>query len=61
MKRVELFNDPNDVIIDPCAGSGSTLRAAMNCNRRAYGFEIKKDFCKQANEKMLRVAECKMF
>ena len=60
-RLIEIFTDPNDVIIDPCAGSGSTLRAAMNCNRRAYGFEIKKDFCKQANEKMLRVAECKMF
>ena len=60
-RLIEIFTDPNDVVIDPCAGSGSTLRAAMNCGRRAYGFEIKKDFFKQANEQMLRVYEPKLF
>lgn len=43
-KIIRLFTDENDVIIDPCAGSGSTLRAAIELNRKAYGFEIKKDF-----------------
>lgn len=60
-RLIEIFTDPDDVVIDPCAGSGSTLRAALNCNRRAYGFEIKKDFCRQAQERMLRVAERKLF
>lgn len=50
---IRIFTDVNDVIIDPCAGSGSTLRAAAQLNRRAYGFEIKKDFYKLAKEKML--------
>ena len=35
-------------MIDPCAGSGSTLIAANNCNRKPHGFEIKKDFYKDA-------------
>lgn len=47
---VRLFTDPDDVVIDPCAGSGSTLIAAAGIGRRAYGFEIKKatyaDACK---------------
>ena len=60
-RLIEIFTDPNDVVIDPCAGSGSTLRAAMNCGRRAYGFEIKKNFFKEANEKMLRVYTPKLF
>lgn len=60
-RLIEIFTDKGDVVIDPCAGSGSTLRAAMNCGRRAYGFEIKKDFFKQANEKMLRVSTPKLF
>ena len=47
---IGLFTDPDDVVIDPCAGSGSTLLAAANMNRRAYGFEIKKDFFAAANE-----------
>lgn len=50
---IELFTDKGDVVIDPCAGSGSTLLAAVKCERRAYGFEIKKDFCKLAREKVL--------
>ena len=53
-RLIEIFTDEGDVVIDPCAGSGSTLRAAAMCNRKAYGFEIKKEFFKVANEKMLR-------
>ena len=41
---IRLFTDEGDVVIDPCAGSGSTLLAAAKTGRRAYGFEIKKDF-----------------
>ncbi|MFK5243177.1 DNA methyltransferase, partial [Lactococcus lactis] len=45
LKRlIELFTDPEDVVIDPVAGSGSTIRAAVEMNRNAYGFEIKKEF-----------------
>ena len=46
---IEIFTDPGDVVIDPVAGSGSTLVAAENTNRKAHGFEIKKDFHKKAS------------
>jgi site-specific DNA-methyltransferase (adenine-specific) len=49
-KLIELFTDPGEVVIDPVAGSGTTLIAAMSCDRKAYGFEIKKDFYKKATE-----------
>ena len=45
---IRIFTDEGDVVIDPCAGSGTTLLAAKNLNRRAYGFEIKKDFHSKA-------------
>lgn len=50
---IEIFTDPGDVVIDPCAGSGTTLLASGLCNRKAYGFEIKKNFYKDAKEKIL--------
>lgn len=52
---IEIFTDRGDVVIDPCAGSGSTLRAAAELGRRAFGFEIKKEFFNAAKEKMLAV------
>jgi site-specific DNA-methyltransferase (adenine-specific) len=47
---IEIFTDPNDVVIDPVAGSGSTVVAATQLGRKAYGFEIKKEFCEKANK-----------
>lgn len=58
---INLFTDPGEVVIDPCAGSGSTLLAATQCNRRAYGFEIKKNFYKDAKEKVLSNIQKKLF
>lgn len=52
-RLIEIFTDPGDVVIDPCAGSGTTLLAAAQCGRKAYGFEIKKNFFKDAQDKVL--------
>ena len=52
-KLIETFTDPGDVVIDPCAGSGSTLRAAYETGRNSYGFEISKDFYNKAVTQML--------
>lgn len=60
-RLVGIFTDRNDVVIDPCAGSGSTLLAAANLDRRAYGFEIKKDFYKDAKEKVLPCVQRHLF
>lgn len=54
LKRlIEIFTDEGDVVIDPCAGSGSTLRAAYELGRNSYGFEVSTKFYKEATEKML--------
>jgi site-specific DNA-methyltransferase (adenine-specific) len=49
-KLIEIFTDPGDVVIDPCAGSGSTLVAAIELDRKAYGFEIKRNFHADASK-----------
>ena len=54
LKRlIEIFTDEDDVVIDPVAGSASTLRACAELNRNCYGFEIKKDFYNKAKESMI--------
>lgn len=68
-RLVGLFTDPDDVVIDPCAGSGSTLIAAANLGRKAYGMEISKRFyvdaCdalqKNINPDMFSMAQSKYY
>ena len=56
LKRlIEIFTDPGDVVIDPVAGSGTTLRAAVELDRKAYGFEISKEFYRRAKSDMLNI------
>lgn len=47
-RLIEIFTDPGEVVIDPVAGSGTTLIAAYNKGRKSFGFEIKKNFYNDA-------------
>lgn len=54
LKRlIETFTDEGDVVIDPCCGSGATLRAAKELGRSAFGFEIDRNFYERAKNEML--------
>lgn len=62
LKRlIEIFTDKGDVVIDPCAGSGTTLYAAASLGRKAYGFEVNKQFYNDANEKVLKRIQISLF
>lgn len=58
---IEIFTDEGNIVIDPVAGSGTTLRACAELNRNCYGFEIKKDFCKNANQYILNSWQPSLF
>lgn len=58
---ISIFTDIDDVVIDCCAGSGTTLLAAGNLGRKAYGFELKKEFVKGFEEKLLPLMKEEMF
>lgn len=58
---IELYTDIDDVVIDCCAGSGTTLLAAANLGRRAYGFELKREYVKLFYEKLLPLKQENLF
>jgi DNA modification methylase len=37
---IEFFTKPGQVVLDPMAGTGSALVAALRCGRHAYGVEL---------------------
>lgn len=54
LKRlISIFTDEGDVVVDPVAGSGTTLKAAAETNRHSYGFEVDRFIYKKAQEQVL--------
>lgn len=51
-KIINMFSVQGDLILDPFAGSGSTLRACKNLNRNFIGIEISPEYCAIANDRL---------
>ena len=49
---VAKWTNPDDVILDPFAGSGTTLLGATRFGRRAIGIEIEERWCDEAAERL---------
>lgn len=47
---IKLYSAPNDVVLDPFAGSGTTCRAAIENGRNAIGIELNEQFYSKAKE-----------
>ncbi|HBD64098.1 MAG TPA: site-specific DNA-methyltransferase [Clostridiales bacterium] len=58
---IEIFTDVGDVVIDPTAGSGVTLLAAEQLGRKAYGFEIKKQFFDGFNNELAKNVQTSIY
>lgn len=58
---IETFTDKDDVVIDPCAGSGTTLLASRQLRRHLYGFEIDRTFYKSAVDKVISNVQFELF
>jgi len=51
-RAVRFVSQPGGVILDPFAGSGTTLQAAVEEGRSVIGIEIDPDYCRMVRERM---------
>ena len=54
---IKLFTRENDIVLDPFLGSGTTAIAAKQLNRRFIGIEIKKEYCKLAEQRLKEIPQ----
>lgn len=47
---IKLFTNERDVVLDPFAGSGTSLQAAIELGRKAIGIDISQDFVRMCQE-----------
>jgi len=55
-RLVKLFSFVDDVVLDPFAGSGTTLKVAKLMGRRYIGYEINEEYKKVVNKKLAQNA-----
>jgi site-specific DNA-methyltransferase (adenine-specific) len=62
--HIQSWSNPGDVILDPFAGSGTTLKAAKELNRQWCGIEINPEYCAIAEARLsqdvLQLETCPM-
>ena len=49
---INLHSLPNEIILDPFCGSGSTLLAAIKTNRQFIGIDISQEYCELARKRI---------
>jgi len=52
---IKLFSFVGDVVLDPFMGSGSTMIASIQNNRKGIGIEVDKEYCEIAKKRIFEV------
>lgn len=58
-RLIKLYSFPDEIILDPFIGSGTTAISAIKNNRKAIGYEISAEFCEMCTENMEAI-NCRM-
>lgn len=53
---IRMFSFEGDTVLDPFCGSGTTLKAAIDCGRPAVGYELEEDYRDVIEEKLAQQA-----
>jgi len=51
-RLVRMFSFFGDIVLDPFCGTGTTMIAAMKCDRNSIGVEIDSEYCRMAAERI---------
>jgi site-specific DNA-methyltransferase (adenine-specific) len=57
LRLIRLFSYPGEIVLDPFAGTGTTLLAAKRLERRAVGYELSEEYCGLAGRLLEPVLE----
>ena len=52
---IRACSNPGDLVLDPFAGSGTTLATAKKLGRRFLGFELSKEYSEQVRKRLARI------
>lgn len=53
-RLVRMFSFYGDTVLDPFCGTGTTMIAAMKCDRNSIGIEIDSEYCRMAANRLKR-------
>lgn len=56
-RLISACSDPGDLVLDPFAGSGTSLVGAQGVGRIGWGFELRPDYCDLAGARLAQVSE----
>ena len=51
-RLIRMFSFWGDTVLDPFCGSGTTMIAAMKCNRNSIGIEVDEEYCNIATNRL---------
>ncbi len=49
---IKAASKPDDIVLDPFAGAGTTLWVAKKLNRKAVGYELSEEYCRLTEERL---------